>query len=219
MTFKKILALFGVFIFAAGVVMAISGATVGTEVERGRWTGLTAGSVATEGGNISGVNVTGATLTDRWASYYGNVTGDIRLTDSAGTNNVYSWTWTATDGGEVCLSEASGFAFDSAVAGDGADIDTDFGWTTGADLGANTYTGGAGAITFNGVTAITTADSVTLDGGFVDVLVDDNNGNLAYCTAINSAGTNYNGESAHYEVMVPTYESGDTTYYFFAELN
>jgi hypothetical protein len=218
---KWIYALFGVLMLG-GVVFAISGATVGTEVERGRWTGNTSGSVTTEGGNVSGVNVSSASLTDRWASFYGNVTGSIILTDSAATNNVYSWTWDATEGGEVCLSDASAFDFTSAVAGDGAAIDTQYVWTTGSDLGDLTYTGGAGAITFSGVTAITTADSVALEGSstFDDVVVTDTT-NLAYCTNLNNAGTNYNGEAAQYEVMVPTSDAVDasTTYYFFVELN
>lgn len=218
---KWIYALFGVLMLG-GVVFAISGATVGTEVERGRWTGNTSGSVTTEGGNVSGVNVSSASLTDRWASFYGNVTGSIVLTDSAATNNVYSWTWNTSDGGEVCLSDASGFDFTSAVAGDGAAIDTAYSWTTGSDLGDLTYTGAAGAITFSGVTAITTADSVALEGSssFDDVVVTDTT-NLAYCTDIDNAGTNYNGEAAQYEVMVPTSDAVDatTTYYFFVELN
>lgn len=218
MNFKNILALFGVMLFGAGLVMAISGATVGTEVERGRWAGLTAGSVATEGGNISGVNVTGATLTDRWASYFGDVSGNIRLTDSVGTSNVYTWTWVASNGGEVCLSEDAAFAFASAVAADGTDIDTDMSWAASSDDGVTTYTGDAGSITFNGVTPITTADSVTLGSGFVDVVVSDG-ADLAYCTNIDSTGDNYDGEAADYEIMVPTALSGSTTYNFFAELN
>jgi len=219
MNFKNILALFGVVLFGAGLVTAISGATVGTEVEVARWTGLTAGSVGTEGGNISGVNVTGATLTDRWAAYFGDVTGNIRLTDSAGTNNVYAWTWTAANGGEVCLSTDASFAFASAVAADGTDIDTAMAWGASADDGVTTYTGDDGSITFNGVTAITTADKVVLDGSsFTDVVVSDG-ADLAYCTNINSAGTNYNGAAANYEIMVPTALTGVTTYNFFAELN
>jgi hypothetical protein len=218
---KWIYALFGVLLLG-GVSFAISGATVTEVGDEARWNGNTTGSVVTEGGNITSANVSSDTLTDRWASFYGNVTGAIILTDLAGTNNVYSWTWNASDGGEVCLSESDAFDFTSAVAGDGAAIDTAMGWGSGSDLGDLTYTGAGGSITFAGVTAITTADSVTLEGSssFTDVVVSDTT-NLAFCTDIDNSGTNYNGNAAQYEVMVPTNDSVGvtTTYYFYMELN
>jgi len=223
MNFRSILAILGVLVFGSGVVLAISGASiVGSEVERGRWSGITAEFVTTEGGNISGVDINGTTLTDRWASYYGNVSGDIILTDSVGTSRVYTWTWTPADGGEVCVSDASAFNWTAVVAGLGSSIDTAMGWGSGADTGTITYTGAGGSITFNGVAPITTADSVTLTGSstFDDVVVTDTT-ELAYCTDIDDAGTNYAGEDADYEIMVPTPDDvGDTVdYYFFAELN
>ncbi len=225
MNFKSILALFGVMLFGAGLVMAISGATVGTEVERGRWAGLTATNVTTEGGNISGVDVTGATLTDRWASFYGNVSGNIRLTDSAGTNNVFAWTWTPASGGEVCLSQDGSFPWASSEATTRAAIDTAFGFTAGSDQAADTYTDTSQTITFNGISTITTTGTA-LQGTstFVNRVVGDGTeaaeGDFAFCSEI-EAGTNYNGESANYEVMVPTTDTAGATdsYYFFAELN
>lgn len=222
MNFKNILALFGVVLFGAGLVMAISGASViGSEVERGRWAGLTAGSAATEGGNISGVNINGTTLTDRWASYYGNVSGDILLTDSAGTNNVYVWAWTPADGGEVCLSDASGFAWSSAAVTTAAAVDTDMGFASGADQAADTYTDASVSITFNGLATITSTGTALMGSSSFDNVAVTDSTNFAYCTDIDTAGTNYNGESANYEVMVPTPDgaSGPITYYFFAELN
>ncbi|MFH0885427.1 MAG: hypothetical protein V1861_06995 [Candidatus Micrarchaeota archaeon] len=205
--------------------MAISGATVGSEVERGRWAGLTVTSVDTEGGNISGVNITGATLTDRWASYYGDVSGDIRLTDSAGTNNVYAWSWSPSSGGEVCLSQDGSFPWASAEAALRADIDTAFGFGAGSDQAADTYTDASQTIDLAGLSTITTTGTA-LQGSssFVNRAVGDGTeaaeGDFAFCSEI-EAGTNYNSESANYEVMVPTSDSAGATetYYFFAELN
>ncbi len=99
---KWIYAIFGI-VLLSGMAFAISGATVETEVERGKWAGNTSGSVTTEGGNVSGVNVSAGVSTEKWASYYGDVVGSIVLADSAATS-VYTWAWATTDGGEVCVS-------------------------------------------------------------------------------------------------------------------
>ncbi len=222
---KWIYALFGVLVMG-GVVFAISGATVGTETERGRWSGNTSGSIVTEGGNVSGVNVTAGTLTSKWASFYGNVTGSIVLADSAATN-VYSWTWAAADGGEVCLSTDQSFDFASlAGSGTGANVDSTWSFTTtDADSATNTLTESC-TVALDDAASVTSNTGVTLDSGFQTCSVTDTaspaaEGDFAFCVDIDSAGTNYNGEAADFEVMVPTSDgSSDTeTYYFFVELN
>ena len=99
----------------AGVLMAIQGATTNNNAGSGavevRWTGATAGSNATQGGNITNANITGAVqLTTKWADFYGNISGNtIALRDAAG-NYVYTWAYsTAAGKGEICLSTASTF--------------------------------------------------------------------------------------------------------------
>jgi len=211
----------------SGIAFAMTGATVGSEVERGRWAGNAAQSVATEGGNISGVNVTGTMLTEKWASFYGNVTGTIVLTDSAGTNNVYSWSWTAADGGEVCLSQDSSFPWASAETTTRAEIDTAFGFTSGADQAADTYTDASCSITINEVAGATSSTGTSLMGSssFSNCILGDGTeaaeADFAFCTDIDNAGTNWNNEAANYEVMVPTTQTAGATetYYFFVELN
>jgi hypothetical protein len=226
MNIKMILALFGVMLFGAGTVMAMSNATTGTEDNLARWNGLTtAGAVSTEGGNISGVNVTGLTLTDRWASFFGNVTGAIQLTDSAGTNDVYNWSWNATDG-EVCLSQDQNFPWASAALTTGATIDTVWVFATGADKAVDTYTDATYPIDLSGLATITSTGTVLKgSSSFDNVAIGDATqaaeGDFAFCTDIDNAGTNYNNAPANYEIMVPTSDGAGTpeTYYFFAELN
>lgn len=208
----------------AGVVFAMTGATVVHVQERGRWSAGAAGSAATEGGNISGVNVSSTSLTDRWASFYGNVTGSIILTDSGGTNNVYSWSWAATDGGEVCLSQDTNFPWGSAETAVKSAIDTAFGFGSVADNADNTYADGGCNIATDEVGSITTTGTSLMgNSSFENCVLGDGvelvEGDFAFCTNISNSGTNWNNEPANYEVMVPTTVNGTETYYFFVELN
>ena len=78
----------------AGALMAISGAqTAGVNVNS-RWSGSTASYNATQGGNITMLNLSMTSLTTRWAAYWGNVTGTIIL--GTATNNIYQWSVSAS---------------------------------------------------------------------------------------------------------------------------
>ncbi|MBD3210102.1 hypothetical protein GF318_01855 [Candidatus Micrarchaeota archaeon] len=108
-----------------------------------------------------------------------------------------------------------------------ANVDTVWGFTGVADSAANTFTTTNCSLTFAQKSVVNTSN-VTLAGAstFTTCVIDDGNTSLkedfAFCTAIDNAGTNWNGESANYELMVPTDDSSPTateTYYFFAELN
>lgn len=226
---KWIYALFGI-VLLSGVVFAISGATVTEVVERGRWLGNTpTTNITTEGGNITGVTVNATVLTDRWASFYGNVTGSIVLTDNVSSNNVYSWDWVPENGGEVCVvANATDFAWASADVTTGAEIDTVWGFTGVSDSATITFASSNCTLNFAEATVTNTAN-VTLLGNssFTTCAIEDQGTpavkqDFAFCTVINSTGSNYNGETASFEVMVPTAfdtPSATETYYFFAELN
>jgi hypothetical protein len=233
MNFKSILALFGVMLFGAGIVMAISGAGASQVGSQYRWTGQTAGNITTEGGNITNVNINGTTLTDRWASFWGGVTGAIVLGNK--TTYVYQWAWDPTaDAGEVCLSTASAYNFINATAATAADVDTAWSFTgVGSDTAAKTFVGGTcSALNFihTSVAApiqITHASPSTfMTCGIHTEAVGTAKANFAFCTPIQVSGTgkNYNNVAANYEIMVPTADgtaspSATETYYFYAELN
>ncbi len=221
---KWIYAIFGI-VLLSGMAFAISGAAVGTEVERGKWSGNTSGNVTTEGGNVSGVNVSAGVSTEKWASFYGDVVGSIVLADSSAAQ-VYSWTWATTDGGEVCVARDSAFDFSSLQLTTGGDVDTAYAYTTtDADSGTSTLTESCSA-TLDDVGSAVTSNGVTLDSGFQTCAFDDGTSTpttneLAFCVDINGTGVNYNGEAADYEIMVPTGNGPSDTalYYFFVELN
>jgi len=222
---KYVLALFGVLVLGSGIAMAISAAGSATEVAQTRWNdATTTANVTIEGGNISNTDVSGVSLTERWASFWGDVSGSINLTD--GTDFVYSWTWAATDGGEVCLSQDASFPFTTGAVTTAAAIDTAFGFAAGADQAADTYTDASIGVTLAETGLLTSTGTTLLDqSSFDNVAISDGTaaaeGDFAFCTDIDSAGTNYAGGAAHYEIMVPTTDSAGATetYFFFVELN
>jgi hypothetical protein len=221
MNFKTILALFGVVLFGAGLVMAISGATPAW-VSDSRWNGTATGSDTTEGGNISALNISGTALTDKWAAYYGNVTGSLILGDA--TNQLYTWTWNSSGSGEVCLSRAPAFDFSAVSVATGADVDTAWSFTgTDSDSGANTF-GGSCNLTFAQSSVAGTQRINHEDSTYETCVIDDGSGtsetDYAFCSVLGTAAA-YNGISSNYEVMVPTTvgASETETYYFYAELD
>lgn len=207
----------------AGTLMAISG-TSSLTVVQSRWNGaITAQSALTQGGNISSANIGTTQLTSKWASFYGNLTGTIRLSGTETGAAVYVWTYAAANGGEVCMSTGSAQAFSAPVNGSTATIDTAFATTGNPDDADGTFNTTCGTLTLNTgamtnfIAAQTQGSSTfkTCAGTFGGATAIGDHG---FCTNINSAGTNYLGTTNNYEMIVPTGTS-NRTYYFYAELN
>ncbi len=57
-------------------------------------------TVGIEGGNVTNVNISGSSITGRWAGFYGNVSGGVKLTDSS-SNSFYEWSVTDMTGAVV----------------------------------------------------------------------------------------------------------------------
>lgn len=201
--------------------------------------GNTTGSNATQGGNITAINIGVSTLTGKWASYYGNVSGTLILGD--GTSNVYSWTWASGTGGKVCVSTNSTFNFTGAHnITNGSGIDTAWGFTVSdVDSGNNTYNANLGSTSRWGCNLsfaqgiVYNTSNITLKGSstFTNCLIGTNittlvagqTSLLAFCTTIQplTTGLNYKSKPANYEIMVATNNTplATETYYFYAELS
>lgn len=226
MNTKWIYALFGLLVLGS-VVFAIGGATAGTQSYYDRWYATATGTGVVEGGNISDMNLTSSSLTDRWAAFFGNVSGTLVLRDATNdTALVYSWSsWDPANGGEVCASTDGTFAFTTAAAATGANVNADFVLGTAADNATNTYNDAyACGLVFDGTPAVAVSAGVDhTDGSFWTCAISDgatgSKDNYAFCTEINSTGVNFKNWPAHYEIMVPTEPgTGTETYYFYAEL-
>jgi hypothetical protein len=242
MNWKNMTTLFGVLLLGTGLVFALSGATADASDPLTRWTTDPGNSVTTEGGNITPVNLTSDSLTDKWAAFYGNVSGNIVLTDdtSYGDYSVYNWSVSTTDG-EVCATTNS--SVDTSLIGMGApspsSIDAAWGFNSAdADSGENTFGDVGCSLEFNGVGSLLSLPNVSTGGAtgtFETCLVSAGDaypldhgqtGFLLFCTNMSDGTNNYKGDSVNYELMVPTNNTADslvstttTTYYFYAELN
>lgn len=221
---KWIYAIFGVLLLGGFAYATVVGAAVlGTEDERGRWYSGGADSVVTEGGNISGVNVSVATLTDRWAAFFGNVTGSLVLRDNA-SNDVYVWQWAPTSGGRVCVNTGGTFNWGAFGAGSAANVDSFFDIGTATDSATNTMSTTSCTLSLNGA-SYSSLPNVTDNSGFDTCVVEEGGAttkdDLAFCTEMNSSGQNYLGEAYNYELMVPTNKTNGSTetYFFFLELD
>ena len=205
----------------SGFAFAITGATTSGATQT-RWSGsVTAGNVATQGGNITSVNVASTALTSKWASFYGNISGTIVLGNA--TTSVYSWTYATSNGGEVCVSTNSSEGFASPTNGTTAAIDTAFNTTGSPDNAAGTFNTTCSTLNIStgnmtGFIAARTQGSSTFttcagtSGGTAV-------GNYYFCTNVNSSGTNYIGSSANFELIAPAGAAAGTTYYFYAQLS
>jgi hypothetical protein len=211
-------------VLACGTAFAIGNATV-TPGTQSKYAGIAnTGNVTTEGGNVSGVNVNSTTSTEKWAGFYGNVSGNIVLAEAG--QSVFLYTWTANQSnGEVCVSTAANPSWATLGAGVASIVDTVWSYASAdTDSAVNTFkttedyaiqnqtiTGAASATTGMGSfeTGIinTTSPAATQD-------------NLAFCVKSNAAGLNYRNQSANFELIVPTGQGATDTeqYFFFVEL-
>ena len=216
---NKAYMLLGILLLGS-LAFAIEGASVSTEDERGKWLNASAGNATTEGGNVSGVDISGSYSTEKWAAFFGSVSTGIVLADSAGTQ-VYNWTYSA-ESGEVCLSTDANFAWSSANTTTATEVDSAFGFA-GTDADSANITLDQTCTVDLLQATVSGTPAVTLLSNYQTCVIEDatspTKNDLAFCVDI-ASGTNYNSESVDYEIMVPTNDTAGATetYYFFVEL-
>jgi len=222
--------IFGAVMLAlfAGTSFAVTNVSISASTSQVRWAGTTtASSYATEGGNISSINISVTSLTDKWAAFYGSLTGTISLRDTVST--IFTWTYATSGGGHVCASTKSSWISGTLANASATTVNTL--WSLGVagvgDSATTTFTTTCPyTLTLNGQT-ITIGNSVGITHAgastFKTCGIQDGTGaktNYAFCTNISSAGTNFQGNSSNYELMVPTTPgTGLETYYLYAELS
>jgi hypothetical protein len=231
------LAILGViFLMLIGAAFAASRTTAVTNQFLTRWSPTGAGTLPTEGGNISETNLTGTSLTDRWAGVFGNVSASVILSSGGNTvRTLYNWSWTATNGGYACASQGSAFDFAAASGANNGSViawdnrgvqllNTQWGFAGAADNATQTFTGNCSALTFTQKT-ITGASRASHMGSstFDTCVINDSTGaktNWAFCSNISATGTNYFGNQSNFELILPVaYGAAQVeTYYFYLEL-
>lgn len=184
------------------------------------------GNVTTEAGAVSQVDISQDTLTEKWAGFYGTVSGNLVLGDASG-NNFYSWTANDFSSSKVIAVPGGSEAPSTIGTVDSPNTFLGTGFDTGTDDAANTYNY-TGTISLNGNTATDTALAKTYDQNgqafFDTYLVENTNDGStdapAYIAQGVSEQTGFDGETnVNYQMIVGVGEdSSEERFEFYLEL-
>jgi len=198
----------------AGIAYAaVQGSSVDV-VKTDQLTETSAGNTDAEGGNVTMMNLSATVSTQRWAGFYGNVTGTLGL--GLGTDVFYSFS--AANALTVFASQNQTFDWASIEASTGAEVDAATAWNyaAGNDQAADVYAGAVQVGTTTGaITEVATLQSGNFITGIFDDAAPDGKGNFAFGVNVSSAAC-FDGTTCDYELMVPA--DGTETYYFFVEI-
>ncbi|MBW3001454.1 hypothetical protein KY341_06290 [Candidatus Woesearchaeota archaeon] len=216
------------------LVFGVQGAGVDLVASsRANLSGGSPDSIAVQAGNVTEINISGTKITEHWAGFYGEISGNLTLENSNG-DVFYDWTglggsiagevFASADGtvswsGIGCASEAEALAIEGTLG-----IDPD-----DSDRINNTYTSTTHP-TFNvgSVSGITGCNATnTYDAGgspsadaFYQVLLTDAEGDAVYTTLINDTETGFDGSTHDFQLLVGESDAaGTTTVYFYIELS
>jgi hypothetical protein len=208
-------------LFAATVAFAIQPAQDWTQVATGRYTNSSpADTITTQAGNVTQANIAGNVSTDKWAGFWGNVSGAKVLTQGGLVNIFYQWAWTPASGGRVCLvPSADAFAWATAAAATSSAIDTAWGFNASASDSANqtlneTCSIKLGSSTISGSVGASTGPNLAGDT-FQTCAINDGTtsakGHFAFCVAMQNNGTLFNNATGNYEVIVAANNTAAST--------
>lgn len=214
----------------AGFAFAIQPAENWNLVVTGKFSPAGAASHTTEGGNVTGGNLYSNVSTEKWAGYYGNVTGEIVLAqDTPATNIFYQWSWDPTHGGEVCAVAGTTYDWLNRQVISNVTIDNIWGFDSmDTDSANNTFADSVAgcAMDIGGIVTLASAGVTTLGAGnFLTCAFDDGGAALpedvAFCVEIQNAGGTFDGDTGDYQLLVATNETiaEFETYYFWVELD
>ena len=203
---------------------------------------LTPTTVEAEAGNVTQLLINTTRLTRRWQGFYGNLTGNVVLSD-ARNNSIYSWQLVPS--GEVYASNKSSVDWNSIKCANFSSNLSD-GWTFNISTLESFYGAGSADIdgideTFNntysnasgfsvGTKVINSQSRCPLAYTFVngayqqheyeELLLTDNS-SIIYTTLLENRQPGFNSQGNDFQLLVA--ENGDdpspTSYYFFVELS
>lgn len=216
----------GAFLMASLAAAAPTGATLQTGTASSMST-ASATSASIQGGQVQEVNVSGYTVTGKWAGFFGQVSGDVRLGDSSG-NIFYKWT-VNNPTGSVVYAVTNGTVSDwtgtNIVPLYGNDAILPSFLTTGADSFNNTFTQQetftSSSLNINNVNYTTTWESGSQGSNFKTyALKASSEGLMVWAAKAVSDTTGYDGTtSVDYQVLVGlTNETSSVPVYFYMEL-
>ena len=219
--------LVAVSIMFATAVSAQTGAGVTTGDANETISTGSPGSVTTDAGAVSQVDVSQDALTEKWSGFYGTISGNLVLGDASG-NNFYTWTTDDFSSAKVIAVPGNNATPTSISAVGDPNTFLGSGFDTGTDDAASTYNM-TGDVTVNGNTASNTALAKTFDQNgeifFDTFLVENTNEGSTNAPAYVSQGVSqqkgFDGTTdVNYQMIVGVGEdSSQKRFEFYMELN
>jgi len=173
------------------------------------------------GGYVTQIDIyTANTQTQKWQGYYGNVSGNIYLNDST-DNSMYTWVVNLTNTFVYATTNSTLPSWSSLVVADNASLDSLWNFGASSDNITNTYVPSAATPNFAG-RSVANPLNVTTAAGYLDYVVAgvdvSTKTNVLWAGTIYSGMTNFKGNPADYELLVPVDPTGPDVYYFYIEL-
>lgn len=186
----------------------------------------TAGQISTQGGNLTTVNISSYQITGKWAGFYGNVSGDIRLADGSG-NVFYKWTISDPTNSVVyvCTGTVSTWTTSNIVPLYSTDNLLPSFLKSGADSFNRTFTTQeqftSASLTINNVNYTYTYSNNNPGNTFKTyALKADSENVMIWAGKASKAGTSFKNTVVDYQVLagVPNQYPSTSTFYFYLEL-
>lgn len=168
-----------------------------------------------------------------WKAYAGNITGKLSLDDS-NNKTIFDWNL-ATIAGEIYATRKSTtVTWADIVCANAGNVTAEQNalniGASEADSIANTFDNGnhdafsVGTVSFS-ANSCTYSDYTYVNGvpqttNFDEILLTDQTGYLVYASLLSDAVTGFDGETYDFQILLPDDgdASGNTAYYFYAEL-
>lgn len=230
---KHHLIAFMALLVLAGVVTAsqpVNGSVSAGTQERYTPPAGGAGSLITEGGNVTEVNISGTnSSTERWAGFYGNLSGsNLVLGDSSG-NEFYAWSvGLPSDLWKVYASENNNPTWSGLVAGTCSGDANCNSWVYNgawADNYTNTFTN-TGSATFADITINNVPYTLSLSyndtPSWPTYNLASGQSSDIWAANVSTSTLAFNNQTGVvYQLLVPANPDPDTsvTYYFYLEVN
>lgn len=212
-------------------VLGVMGAGIDVgQSSRANLSGGSPQSTAVQAGNVTELNISGESITDHWAGFFGEISGNLTLENSDG-DVFYDWTGLTSVAGEVFASNDSGVNWTGIGCASAAEIsalETFLGVApTDADRINQTYTSTSHPAFNVSGTQISGCNSTNayVNSGpstdaFYQILLTDTEGDPVYTTLINDTTTGFDGSAHDFQLLVGEADSvGTTTLYFYIELD
>lgn len=227
------LVVLGLLLMAYGVAAQPSGATLTPGVS-GRAPEASPGSLAVQAGNVTELNISGTSVTQSWAGFYGNVSGNIVLEDANG-NKFYDWT-AASPQGEVYAARVNSINWANVRCANSTEIaneNSNLNMGSSADNITNTFSSTnhpefyVGSVDIAANTCKSTnpyVNGAAQTSDFYNVLLSDGSGNIIYTSILDPNKVGFDGRTHDFELLVGEDGHGaaagtTTTYYFWVELS